>query len=270
MKIQNKVIVVTGGGNGIGRELVLELLRRGARVAAVDLNEVLLNETLALAGSMRDRLSLHVLDITNKEGVEALPEKVIAAHGSVDGVINNAGIIQPFVTIKDLTYEQIQRVMHINFTGLLYMTKSFLPYLLKRPAAHIVNIGSMGGFLPVPGQTLYGASKAAVKLFTEGLNSELTETPVRVSIVFPGAIGTNIAVNSGTMTKEQAASSSENTKFKTTPAPVAAATILNGMEKDKYRILVGSDSKMMDFLYRLSPPYAAHMIYKNMRSLLPK
>ena len=128
----------------------------------------------------------------------------------------------------------------------------------------------MGGFLPVPGQTLYGASKAAVKLFTEGLNSELTETPVRVSIVFPGAISTNIAVNSGTMTKEQAAQASKNSSFKTTPAPVAAATILNGMEKDKYRILVGSDSKMMDFLYRLSPPYAAHMIYKNMRALLPK
>ncbi|PKN83701.1 MAG: short-chain dehydrogenase, partial [Chloroflexi bacterium HGW-Chloroflexi-7] len=197
MKIAEKVFVVTGGGNGIGRELVLQLVNGGARVAAVDISETGMQETVKLAGSQGDKISTHVVDITDSTAVEALPEKVIAAHGSVDGLINNAGIIQPFVKVADLTFPQISKVFDVNFTGLMFMTKAFLPHLLKRPEAHIINLSSMGGFLPVPGQTIYGASKAAVKLFTEGLHSELLETNVHVTLVFPGAIKTNITVNSG-------------------------------------------------------------------------
>ena len=197
MNVQNKVFLVTGGANGMGRELVLSLLSKGARVAAVDIDETALQETIDLSGSQRDRLSTHIVDITNRDAVAALPEQIIAEHGAIDGIINNAGIIQPFIRVKDLDYAAIERVMRINFYGTLYMTKEFLPHLLKRPAAHIINISSMGGFLPVPGQTIYGASKAAVKLFTEGLHSELLDTNVNVTIVFPGAIGTNIAKNSG-------------------------------------------------------------------------
>ena len=197
MKVQNKVIVVTGGGNGIGRELVLNLLSRGARVAAVDIDESGLQETARLAEDKKDKLSMHIVNITDRDAVAALPEQVIAQHGAVDGVINNAGIIQPFVRVQELGYDAIERVMNVNFYGTLYMTKAFLPHLLKRPEAHIVNLSSMGGFLPVPGQSLYGASKAAVKLLTEALNSELKTTNVGVTVVFPGAIGTNIAVNSG-------------------------------------------------------------------------
>jgi NAD(P)-dependent dehydrogenase (short-subunit alcohol dehydrogenase family) len=268
MKVNGKVIVVTGGGSGIGRELVFALLRKGARVAAVDINEKNLAETVDLAGELREKMSTHVVNITDRAAVEALPAAVIAAHGAVDGLVNNAGIIQRFVPFKDLDLPEIERVMNINFYGDIYMTRAFLPHLLKRPVAHIVNVSSMGGFLPVPGQTLYGASKAAVKLFTEGLNSELHDTNVGVTVVFPGAINTNISVNSGLMTKEQ----QENTKstYKTTPADVAASAILDGIEGNKYRVLIGSDAKMMDFLYRLMPVRAARIIHNQMKSLLPK
>jgi NAD(P)-dependent dehydrogenase (short-subunit alcohol dehydrogenase family) len=194
MKVKEKVIVVTGGGSGMGRELVLLLLQKGARIAAVDINPDTLQETVSLALNSKDRVSTHVTNITDKNAVEALPDQVIAAHGAVDGLINNAGIIQPFVRINDQDYDAINRVLNVNLYGLIYMTKAFLPYLLKRPEAHIVNTSSMGGFLPVPGQTIYGASKAAVKLLTEGLNSELLDTSVRVTVVFPGAIATNIGV----------------------------------------------------------------------------
>jgi NAD(P)-dependent dehydrogenase (short-subunit alcohol dehydrogenase family) len=197
MQVENRVIAVTGGGNGIGRELVLGLLSRGARVAAVDVNETALQETSQLAGDREGSLSTHVVNVTNKEAVSALPEQVIARHHVVDGIINNAGIIQPFVRVNDLDHAVIERVMNVNFYGTLYMTKAFLPHLLKRPEAHIVNISSMGGFLPVPGQTVYGASKAAVKLLTEGLHSELSNTQVGVTVVFPGAIGTDLPANSG-------------------------------------------------------------------------
>ncbi|HCS38044.1 MAG TPA: short-chain dehydrogenase [Anaerolineaceae bacterium] len=267
MKIAEKVFVVTGGGNGIGRELVLQLVNGGARVAAVDISETGMQETVKLAGSQGDKISTHVVDITNAVAVEALPEKVIAAHGSVDGLINNAGIIQPFVKVADLTFPQISKVFDVNFTGLMYMTKAFLPYLLKRPEAHIINLSSMGGFLPVPGQTIYGSSKAAVKLFTEGLHSELLETNVHVTLVFPGAIKTNITVNSGIMTQEQA-NKQDTGQFKMTEPDQAAQMIVSGIERNAYHVFVGSDSKMMDFLVRLAPKRAAKLIFDQMKSLL--
>jgi short-subunit dehydrogenase len=268
MKVENKVFVVTGGGNGIGRELVLGLVRRGSRVAAVDIDGKGLQETVKLAGDLGSRISAHVVNITDRKAVEALPAAVVAAHGSVDGLINNAGIIQPFVRLNDLTYEQIDRTMNVNFNGMLYMTKTFLPILLKRPEGHIVNVSSMGGFLPVPGQTLYGASKAAVKLLTEGLNSELLNTNVRVTVVFPGAIATNISVNSGVVTKEQAAKM-DTGKMKMTAPDVAAAIIIDGIEKNAYRVMAGNDAKFMDFITRLAPKGAAKFIYNQMKSLLP-
>lgn len=268
MKVQNKVIVVTGGGNGIGRELVLHLLSKGARVAAVDINEAGLRETVERAGNQKD-LSTHLVNITDRAAVTALPEQVMARHGVVDGIINNAGIIQPFVRVKDLEYDAIERVMNVNFYGTLYMTKAFLPHLLTRPEAHITNISSMGGFLPVPGQSIYGAAKAAVKLLTEGLHSELALTNVHVTVVFPGAIGTNIAANSGINLTLPAGDSSTQQSFKQLAPAKAAEIIVDGMEKNQYRVLVGSDSRFMDFLYRLHPKFAANFIFKQMKSLLP-
>jgi len=271
MKVQNKVIVVTGGGNGIGRELVLNLLAKGARVAAVDINESALQETVKLAGDKKDKLSTYVVNITDRDAVAALPEQVIAKHGVVDGIINNAGIIQPFVRVYDLDYAAIERVMNVNFYGALYMTKAFLPHLLKRPEAYIANTSSMGGFLPVPGQSIYGAAKAAVKLLTEGLHSELAHTNVGVTIIFPGAIGTNIAVNSGVGDSLKVdAESQQQQSFKVLPPSKAAEIIIDAIEKNKYRILVGPDAKFMDFIYRLNPQRAANFIFKQMQALLPK
>ncbi len=268
MKVQNKVFVVTGGANGVGREMVLILLERGASVAAVDIKEEALRELTELAGEKKANLSTFVVNITDKAAVEALPARVIARHGAVDGIINNAGIIQPFVKLNELGYDAIERVMNIDFFGALYMTKAFLPHLLKRPEAHITNISSMGGFLPVPGQTIYGAAKAATKLMTEGLRSELLDTNVKVMIAFPGAIGTNIAANSGvksTMSLEEGQKA-----YKMSTPDKAARTIIDGIEHDRYRLLVGSDASFMDRLSRLAPEFAAKLIYKQMNQLLSK
>ena len=270
MKVRNKVIVITGGGNGIGRELVLNLLAKGARVAAVDINASALQETVGLAGVMKDKLSTHVVNITDKEAVAALPAQVISKHGAVDGIINNAGIIQHFVRVNDLDYSAIERVMNVNFYGTVYMTKAFLPHFLLRSEAHITNISSIGGFLPVPGQTIYGAAKAAVKLFTEGLHSELSNTNVRVTVVFPGAIGTNIAANSGVELSLNSENSNKQRLIKPLAPYKAARIIIDGMEKDHYQILVGRDSAFMDFFYRVSAKHAAKFISKLMQSLLPE
>lgn len=268
MKVQGKTIVVTGGGSGMGRELALLLLKKGARVAALDINPTTLQETCTLAGEHQDRLTSHVINIMDRDAVLALPQVVIAANGAVDGLINNAGIIQRFVRINDLDFKEMERVMNVNFWGMVNMTKAFLPHLLQRPEALIANTSSMGGYLPVPGQSLYGASKAAVKLFTEALHSELMDTHVHVSAIFPGAIATNITENSGVQAPA-GASSAEAQKYKTTSAPDAAKIIVDGIEKDNYHIFVGSDAKMMDMLTRLMPERAAKIIYSQMRTLLP-
>ena len=269
MKTKDKIILVSGAGRGLGRELTLQLLARGAKVAALDIDEKSLSETVGFWSGPESNIKTYVIDITAKEIVANLPAQVIKDFGAIDGIINNAGIIQPFRRVKDLDYQTINRVMNINFFGALYMTKSFLPYLLKRSEAHIVNVSSMGGFLPVPAQSVYGASKAALKLLTEGLYSELLDTNVRVSIVFPGAMATNIAVNSGVENSLQI-SDSEQTSFKPLPAAVGAKIVIAGIEKNAFRILVGPDAKFMDFLCRLNPQYAARYIYKKMKSLLPK
>jgi short-subunit dehydrogenase len=237
-------------------------------VAAVDIDEAGLKETVELAGDRSDNLSTHIVDITNREAVDALPKEIFAEHGAVDGLVNNAGVIQPFVKINDLDYGAIERVMNINFYGMVNMTKVFLPYLLKRPEAHIVNVSSMGGFLPVPGQGVYGASKAAVKLFTESLFAELLNTPVHVTIVFPGSIGTDIAANSGVKFDQMSAEMTQESMQKTLPPGEAAEIIVRGIRKDRFRVLVGSDAKFMDFLYRLAPRFATKYIARQMASLL--
>jgi short-subunit dehydrogenase len=147
------------------------------------------------------------------------------------------------------------------------MVKAFLPGLLKRPEAYIVNVSSMGGFLPVSGQSVYGASKAAVKLLTEGLYAELKDTKVGVSVVFPGATATNISVNSG-ISIPASSSGTKAKEYPTLPASEAAKIILNGVEKNQLQIFTGKDSKLMNRLYRLSPVFATNLIAKQMKSLL--
>lgn len=267
MRVQGKVVAVTGAGSGMGRQLVLQLLERGAKVAAVDVNEKTLAETSSLAPAERvGSLATFQANITDRAAVEALPSSVTKRFGAVDGLINCAGIIQPFVRFLELDAAAIDRVFDVNWRGTLYMTKAFLPVLLERPEAHLVNLSSMGGFLPFPGQTIYGASKAAVKLFTEGLHSELVGTRVHVTVVFPGAVATNIAANSGVTISVGAGRGQP--RF--LQADQAARQILDGVERDRYRVLVGNDAKLLDALYRLSPKRAAAFIANQMKGLLSR
>ncbi|MCK6091611.1 SDR family NAD(P)-dependent oxidoreductase [Micrococcus endophyticus] len=291
MQTQDKTFVVTGAGNGIGREVALELLRRGARVAGVDLRGDALERTAALAGA-GDRFTSHAVDITDQAAVAGLPEEVAAAHGHVDGLLNVAGIIQQFVHFAQLDDAEMHRVMDVNFWGTVHTTRAFLPHLAARPEACLVNVSSMGGFVPVPGQTLYGASKAAVKLLTEGIYAEQRGTSVAVSIVFPGAIGTDITANSGVARPgapspeeeatgaavgmdpagagEPAEKKAASGQAAQTLPPAEAARIIvdKAVEKGDYRVTVGKDATFLDRLSRFAPQRATDMIAKKMASLL--
>jgi len=256
--LKNRVFVVTGAASGIGRELVLHLVQKGANVAAVDIHEKELLETRDLAKGYGQIVSTHICDVADKQAVELLPHEVLKTHRKIDGIINNAGIIQPMVHFEDLSPDMWDKLYNINSYGVYHLTRVFLPFIKQTDEGYIVNVSSMGGFLPVPGQSLYGATKSSVKLFTEALYAELKNTNVNVSVVFPGAIATNIAENSGLDLNIDP----DNIKIKMTSASDAAKIILRGMEKEKLRILVGKDAKMMDKLYRFFPVFAVNMMQK--------
>jgi len=264
--VKGNVVVVTGGGNVSGREFVLEALRRGARVAAVDLRADGLGRTAELADA-GDRLATFTVDVTDRSAIDGLPARVADALGPADMLIHVAGIIQPFVKLAELEDAAIRKVMDVNFYGTINVVQAFLPGLLTRPTAHIANVSSMGAFLPVPGQTVYGASKAAVKLLTEGLYAELIPTSVGVTLILPGAVATDITANSG-VAVPGGAPTEDAPSFPTTPADEAARIILDGIAKDRLHVYVGRDSRMMNILSRIAPRRATHLIQSKMSSLL--
>ena len=224
-----------------------------------------LDDTAQAAGAARSRLSTHVVDVTDRTAVQGLPAEVVAVHGVIDGLINNAGIIQPFVPVAELDDATIQRVLDVNLMGTLHMVRAFLPHLASRPEAHLANVSSMGGFFPFPGQTIYGASKAAVRLLTEGLYAELLDTNVRVSVIFPGAVDTGISENSGL--ERPPADAQGNLPIL---SPAKAATIMiNGIEKDKLHIYVGPDSRLMSLAIKVAPRPAIRFVQKQMSKRLP-
>ena len=268
MQIASKVFVVTGGGSGIGRAVVLGLLARGARVAAVDLRSDGLEETTRLAGTGSERLTTHAVDVTDVGRVGVLPDEVVAAHGQVDGLLNVAGIIQRFVPFAELTRADVEKVMGVNFWGVVNTVQAFLPRLLERPEAAVVNVSSMGAFVPVPGQTIYGASKAAVKLFTEGLYAELRNTRVAVTVVYPGGVATPITENSGVAIPGQRSADSAAQAASLTSPEDAARQVIEGLADGSYRVVIGKDARMLDRISRLSPQRATDMVAKRMASLL--
>jgi NAD(P)-dependent dehydrogenase (short-subunit alcohol dehydrogenase family) len=202
VKLAGKTIVVVGGGNGIGREVVLELLRRDALVAAVDLRQESLDATSELAAA-GDRLATYQLDITDRAAVESLPSEALTDLGR-------------------------------------WMACSTSPASSSREEA-------------VPGQTIYGASKAAVKLMTEGLYAEMLGTNVGVSVVMPGAVATDITANSGVASPGGAATEAAASTHRTTPADEAARIILDGVESDRFQVYVGRDASSTSKMSRLAP-----------------
>jgi NAD(P)-dependent dehydrogenase (short-subunit alcohol dehydrogenase family) len=262
MQIKDKVYVVTGGGNGMGRQVVLQLAARGARVAAADMSEEGLAETLRLAGG-GSNVTAHLLNVTDRAAVDALPDAVADAHGLVDGIVNIAGILHRFVPFTELNVEEEERIMNVNFWGTVNMCRSFLRVLQERPEAIIVNMSSLSALIPFAGQTFYGASKGAVKQFSEGLYAELMDTNVAVTTLFPGNISTNLAGNSGVAMIDP-----KGQKVRSTTPENAGRIIVDGIQKGSFRVLVGADAKLLDRLTRVNARRATSLVARQMKSVL--
>ena len=249
--LNNKVAVVTGAGSGIGRALALALAGRGCRLALSDVNEAGLAQTLEeLKG--RD-VKAYRLDVSDKDAIYAHAEEVAKDFGQVNLVINNAGVALS-ASVREMTDEDFQWVMDIDFWGVAHGTRAFLPHLIASGDGHVVNISSVFGMIGVPKQSAYNAAKFAVRGFTEALRQEmqLENQPVAVSCVHPGGIRTNIA-NSARMGKSEngAAQRQGFDKLAMTTPDKAAAIIVKGILKNESRILVGPDAWGIDAVNRL-------------------
>lgn len=252
----NKVAVITGAGSGIGRALAQQLSEEGAQLALSDVNMEGLEETKAsLKGN--GKVTLTQLNVADRAGFEQHTQDVINDFGHADMLFNNAGVALA-QTANDCSYEDFEWLMNINFWGVVYGTKSFLPHMLTRPEAAIINVSSIFGIIALPTQSQYNAAKFAVRGFTESLRQELKDSNVYVGCVHPGGIKTNIVVNGRihtSMVGEQTHTQQIeefNKMARTTPAK-AAQTILDGVRKNKRRILIGQDAKFMDRIQRLFP-----------------
>lgn len=259
MKIKGKNVIVTGGASGVGKELTKQMLELGCNVAAIDINGENLENLKKELNS--NRLRTYIVDMGDVESIKAFRENYKKDYSDVDIIINNAGIIQPFVHVSELEDKIINKVMNVNFFGPVNLIRTFMEDLTKdKSEQYIVNVSSMGGFFPFPGQTIYGASKAALKIFTEGLYAELEKTNVRVMIVLPGAMNTNITANSNVKVDV----SKEGSNFKMLEPSVAAAKIIKGIEKNKFKLFLGSDAKFLKLLYKINSKAAISFINKKM------
>lgn len=258
-----RVAAITGAASGMGRALAIGLARRGAHVAISDVDGGGLDGTrqqieaeLARQGLAR-RCTTHVLDVADRDAVYRFADEVVAAHGGIHLVFNNAGVS---VTgdVQHLEYGDMHWLMNINFWGVVHGSKAFLPHLLLADEAHIVNTASVFGLISVPGQSLYNASKFAVKGFTDALHQELMATHVRVSCVLPGGVKTSIvrtsryvATDNEAMTREELAARFEQMAGRTPDE--AAEEILRGVARHRPRILVGRDARFISAMVRLLP-----------------
>lgn len=252
-----KVVVVTGAGSGIGRTLALELAHAGAVLALNDINEATLKETSQLLADFSAESSIHVADLSNASQVQALAAAVIQQHQRVDILINNAGVALGRMKIMDMSSEEWEWIMGINFWGTLNCLRFFLPHLLQQENAHIVNLSSIFGVAAVQERAGYCASKFAVIGLTEALRQELWNTKVQVSIVLPGGIRTNLGYNArGWKDQAQQQRGAKLVKEDSrTSAETAAKTILNGIRRKKYRIRIGLDAKVLDLIVRIFPSW---------------
>ena len=263
---KNSVAVITGAASGIGRALAVRLAEEKiAGIAISDVNEIGLNETAGIIEKLNAVVSTHIIDVSKFAEVERFKTEVLEKHGRITHLVNNAGV-GLLGTFEQISLEDFEWLMNINFWGVIYGTKTFLPILKEQEKAHIINISSVFGLVAPPEQTAYCSSKFAVRGFTESLRHELENTNVRVSGVHPGGIKTNIARNSRLGADTPEAYKQQGVKFfdkvAQTSAEQAADVIVREIKSENPRILIGKDAHAINYVSRLFPKKYLKVIEK--------
>ena len=256
-EFSGRVAVITGAGSGIGRALALNLAGRGAKLALSDVDTTGLAETVAKAEALGAEVKSDRIDVSEREAVAVYADSVVAHFGKVNQIYNNAGIAYHGEFEKS-TLKDFERIVDVDFWGVVNGTHAFLPHLIASGDGHVVNISSLFGLLGIPGQSAYNAAKFAVRGFTESLRQEMliAKHPVQVTCVHPGGIKTAIARNATVVEGADQASFAKffDTKLAKTTPEQAAKVITDGVAKNKARVLIGADAKALDAMVRLLGP----------------
>jgi len=261
-KLEGRVAVITGGGSGIGLATATRLADRGCHLALVDIDAERL-EAAAKDFAMRDvKTSTHVVDVADADAMAALPAAVIAEHGAVHIVVNNAGV-SVAASFEDQSLDDLRWIVGINFWGVIHGCKFFLPELKKQDEAHIVNISSMFGFLGVPSQSSYCATKFAVRGFTEALWAELQGTSVGITSIHPGGINTNIASTMRSYDDELRDATVAGLAQSRAPSAVAKK-IVAAIDGNRLRAIVGIEAYVAEWLKRLMPVTTHRLLARRM------
>ncbi|WP_433611360.1 SDR family NAD(P)-dependent oxidoreductase [Prescottella agglutinans] len=267
-----KVCVITGAGSGIGRALALNLAGQGAKLALSDMDSTGLAETVRQVEALGADVKSDHLDVTQREAVLAYADAVVAHFGTVHQVYNNAGIAF-HGEVERSEFKDIERIMDVDFWGVVNGTKAFLPHVIASGDGHIVNVSSLFGLLSIPGQSAYNAAKFAVRGFTESLRQEMlvAKHPVKVTCVHPGGIKTAIARNATMPDGDDQVTFAQffdKHLARTTPED-AAQTIVNGVRKGKARVLIGADAKFLDAWVRIVGPTYQRVVAAVTSRVLP-
>lgn len=255
-----RVAAITGAGSGIGRSLAVQLAKRGCHLAISDIDETGLAETANLAGSVGVKITTQRLDVADRAAVHEWADRVVTDHGQANLVVNNAGVALG-ATVEGMSYDDLEWLLAINLDGVISGTKAFLPHLKAAGEGHIVNLSSVFGFLGIPSQSAYNAAKFAVRGFTEALRVELDIEGCGVSAtaVHPGGIKTNIARNAridesvAVLGQDPADAKQGFERLFITSPKRAAQVIIQAIEKDKRRVLIGPDAHFINAVSKLPP-----------------
>ena len=255
-EIKDSLFIITGAGSGIGQALTLKAVEEGAKVIASDVNEQGLDATINQTNGKAEK---YLLDVADAVQIKQFAESIIQKHPNETIIlVNNAGVGLASGNFTETPLEDFEWLMNINLYGVVRLSKAFLPHLLQQNKGHIVNVSSVYGLAGMPTNSAYSTAKFGVKGFSDVLKAELLGTNVKISSVHPGGIKTNIARNSRiSVTQNVAEAKATMAKFEKValkmPPSKAAAIIIDGIKKDKSRILIGSDAKALDFIVRLFP-----------------
>jgi NAD(P)-dependent dehydrogenase (short-subunit alcohol dehydrogenase family) len=257
---KNKVAAITGAASGMGRMLALDLAQRGCHVALSDVNEKGLAETAEMARKHGVRVTVQRLDVADRDAVFAWADQVVADHGQVNMIFNNAGVALG-AFLETVKREDFEWIMGINFWGVVWGTQAFLPHIKKAGEGHVINTSSLFGILASATQGTYNASKFAVRGFTESLRQELDiqNCGVSATCVHPGGIRTSIAmtaridgsISAHTGQDAEASRARFDKILNVTTAESAARQIIRAVERNQRRLLIGYDAKFMDFFVRM-------------------
>ncbi len=260
MRFRDRHALITGAGSGIGAATARALARRGCNLVLADINETGLEATRVAIGdelgNRRPLVTTHRLDVGNADAIAGFPEVVARTHGKLDILMNNAGVTTGG-TFEQVTEQDFEWLININFWGVVRMTRAFLPMLHESDDARLVNVSSLYGLIAPPGQTAYSAAKFAVRGFSNALAQELAGTRIGVTVVHPGGVRTAIAtsarVPAGAEPADIAREQKRYERLLRLAPETAADIILGAVERRKNRVLVGSDAKVVSVIERLFP-----------------